>query len=60
MKFAIYQDGEEVDFDSFKEQREKYVGCTVDLKCTEEQETIIYKYAANITSFNHDKSELQE
>jgi maltose phosphorylase len=60
MKFAIHQDGEAVDFNAYKEQREKYVGCTVDLNCEEEKETVVYKYAANITSFNHDKSELNK
>jgi maltose phosphorylase len=58
MKFAIEQEGEEVDFDSFRIERDKYVGCSVDLPFREEKQTVIYKYAANITSFNHDKSEL--
>ena len=58
MKFIIEQDGEEIDFNSYRIQREKYVACSVDLKCEEGQETVIYKYAANLSSFNYPKEEL--
>lgn len=58
MKFAIFQNSEEIDFNSFRQQKEKYVGCSVDIACEEEQETTLYKYAANVTSFNHDKEVL--
>ncbi|MFN7119215.1 MAG: glycoside hydrolase family 65 protein [Saprospiraceae bacterium] len=60
MKFNIFQNGEEIDFDSFKTQKEKYAGCTVDLKCEEGEQTIIYKYAANVSSLNYAKEELME
>ncbi len=60
MKFAIYQNGEAVDFNSYRLQREKYVGCSVDLPGHEGEETVIYKYAANVSSLNHDKSELMD
>ena len=58
MKFTIEQNDEEVDFNSYRIQREKYVACSVDLKCEEGVETVIYKYAANVTSRNHDKADL--
>lgn len=60
MKFNILQNGEEVDFDSYKIQKEKYAACNVDLKCEEGEETVIYKYAANISSLNYAKEELME
>jgi maltose phosphorylase len=60
MKFNILQNGEEVDFDSFRLQKEKYVGCAVDLPAREEEETTVYKYASNVTSFNHSKEELYD
>jgi maltose phosphorylase len=60
MKFAIHQKGKEVDFNSYRIQKEKYIGCTVDLECKEGKETIVYKYAANVTSMNHDKEGLME
>ncbi|MDX1942395.1 MAG: glycoside hydrolase family 65 protein [Saprospiraceae bacterium] len=58
MKFTIFQGSEEIDFNSYKYQREKYASCTVDLPCEEEQETVVYKYCANISSLNYHKEEL--
>lgn len=60
MKFTIFQDGEEVDFNSYRVQKLKYVGCTADLHCGEGQETVVYKYAVNVTSFNYPKDELMD
>ena len=60
MKFAIFQNGEEVDFDSYKNQREKFASCTVDLPCHEGEETVVFKYCANIASLNYHKEELLE
>ncbi|MCO6492148.1 MAG: glycoside hydrolase family 65 protein [Phaeodactylibacter sp.] len=58
MKFAIVDGGEEIDFNSFRVQKEKYVGCTVDLHCEENREVVVYKYAANVSSLNYEKEEL--
>lgn len=58
MKFIIEQAGEIIDFNSYRIQKEKYVACSVDLKCQEAEETVIYKYAANTSSLNHDKEVL--
>lgn len=58
MKFAIFRNGEEVEFNSFRIQKEKYIGCTVDLHCEEEQEVVLYKYAANVSSLNYEKETL--
>lgn len=60
MKFSIFQNGEEVDFNSYKNQREKFASCTVDLACDEGEETVVYKYCANVTSLNHHKEDLLE
>ena len=60
MKFAIHQGEEEVDFNAYRIQREKYVASTVDLKCEENQTTVIYKYVANLSSLNHPKEALME
>ncbi|NBC09462.1 MAG: glycoside hydrolase family 65 protein [Bacteroidetes bacterium] len=60
MKFSIHQGGKEIDFNAYRLQKEKYVGCTVDLPCEEGQETVVYKYASNVTSMNHDKGELMD
>ena len=60
MKFAIFQNGEEIEFNSYRMQKLKYVGCTVDLPCKEGQETTVYKYAVNVSSFNYPKEDLME
>ncbi|NUO00464.1 MAG: glycoside hydrolase family 65 protein [Saprospiraceae bacterium] len=58
MKFSIFQGGTESEFNSYRIQREKYVGCSVDLRCEEGIETVVYKYAANVASLNYPKEEL--
>jgi maltose phosphorylase len=55
MKFAIRQDGKDVEFLSAPVEREKYVANKVTLSVKEKQETVIFKYAANLSSENHDK-----
>jgi maltose phosphorylase len=55
MKFAIEQNGKIVEFSSVPVEREKYVANKVTLSVKEKQETVIYKYAANLSSENHDK-----
>lgn len=60
MKFDIFQNGEAVDFNTYKHQKEKYVACEVDLKCEEGEATVIYKYCANVSSLNYEKDQLME
>ncbi len=60
MKFAITQDGQPYDFNSYRIHREKYVACSVDLPCQEEQETVLFKYVANLSSLHHPKEGLLE
>ncbi|MEY3678114.1 MAG: hypothetical protein RI924_255 [Bacteroidota bacterium] len=55
MKFDIHQDGKVIEFLSAPLEREKYVANKVSLEVKEKQETVIYKYAANLSSENHDK-----
>ena len=58
MAFSIYQDGELVALQAEKIGREKYVGNKVIVTATQGQETVIYKYAANLSSENHAKENL--
>lgn len=58
MKFGITQNGAEVDFNSYRIQREKFVGCSVDMRCEEGTQTVVYKYASNVASLNYPKEEL--
>ena len=60
MKFAIFQNGEEVDINSYRIQKEKYAGCTTDLSAKEGDEIVIYKYAANVTSRDYAPAQLME
>ncbi len=58
MKFDIEQDGKTIEFLSAPLEREKYVANKVNIEVKEKQETVIYKYAANLSSENHDKETL--
>lgn len=58
MKFGIWIDGKEIEFDSHRVKKDKYVACSVDLKAKEGKSITVYKYAANLSSENHPKEEL--
>ncbi len=58
MKFDIQQDGKTIEFLSAPLEREKYVANKVNIEVKELQETVIYKYAANLSSENHDKESI--
>ncbi|TXB62206.1 glycoside hydrolase family 65 protein [Phaeodactylibacter luteus] len=60
MKFGITQNGKEADFNAYRMQREKYVGCTVDLECREGETTVVDKIVAQVTSLNYPKEDLME
>lgn len=60
MKFTVFYDGVELQFKSHRIQREKFVGCTVDLPAQEGKEVVVYKYCTNITSRDHAPTKLQE
>ncbi len=53
MQFSIHQDGKPLQLTVTPEGREKYVGGSASVFMTRNQETIIYKYAANLSSENH-------
>ena len=58
MKISIHQDGEVVEFLSAPVEKEKYVANKISLEVKENQETLIFKFAANLSSENHDKENL--
>lgn len=53
MQFDIHQNGKPLQLTVTPERREKYVGGSTSLFMTRNQETTIYKYAANLSSENH-------
>ncbi|MFN8255002.1 MAG: glycoside hydrolase family 65 protein [Bacteroidales bacterium] len=60
MKYNITQDHISLDFKSEIIEKEMYVANKVDVNCLQEQETVLYKYIAVISSENHKTNELAE
>ncbi|WP_026461554.1 glycoside hydrolase family 65 protein [Adhaeribacter aquaticus] len=58
MQFQIVQGGQVLPVASRSVQREKLVACEIKVPVAANQETIIYKYAANVSSENYPKDEL--
>lgn len=59
--YVIETDGKKVSFDRINiEKREKYAGNVVQMDLEEGKETVIYKYAAILSSENHPKEQLVE
>ncbi|MGF7213906.1 maltose phosphorylase [Spirosoma lacussanchae] len=58
MCVEIEQDGQKMDYQSQPIKYEKYVANRMTLDCQQGQETVIYKYAVNLSSLNHDSDEL--
>lgn len=58
MKFTIYHDGGELEFDSHRLKREKYVAASVDIPCEEGEELVLCKYSAVVSSLNYKKEDL--
>ncbi|HEY1024987.1 MAG TPA: family 65 glycosyl hydrolase domain-containing protein, partial [Sphingobacteriaceae bacterium] len=56
--FSVQQDGKTVQIKSRPVSREKFVGQQFDLKASQGQPTVIYKFAANLSSENHSKEHL--
>ncbi len=58
MAWEIVQGGEKVSVTPEQVTRPNYVGQTVTLRAQQGRETVIYKYAANVTSRDHAEGEL--
>jgi maltose phosphorylase len=58
IRFTLYQDSEEVDFESETIIREKYIGAKTTIDCEQLQETVLFKFAAVISCQNHKKNTL--
>ncbi len=59
MRYFIETDGKEVQFDRINlEQREKFAGNVIQLSLEEGKQTVIYKYAAVLSSENHPKDKM--
>lgn len=58
MKVSVQQDGQPVEFLSAPVEREKFVASRITLNGKQNSETVIYKYAANLSSENYPKEQL--
>jgi maltose phosphorylase len=57
-RFEIFQNGKVVDFQSLPIKAEKYVASQVHLNVSANQETVLIKYACNLSSENHQIEDL--
>ncbi|SDF73890.1 glycoside hydrolase family 65 protein [Chitinophaga filiformis] len=53
MQFNIHQDGQPLALNFTPVEKEKYVGASTTVSIPRNKETVIYKYAANLSSENH-------
>ena len=58
MKFQVLKNGEGVDSNAGVFSREKYISSDVKVNVSDDDEIVIYKYAANLSSENHAKEDL--
>ena len=58
MRFNITQDHASVDFKTKSIEQKKYVANKTSISCTKDQETVIYKYVANLSSEYYKKKNL--
>lgn len=57
-RVVVMQDGNPVEVNYQPVIKEKYTATTITVNAGQGQETVIYKYAANVTSQDHDPAEL--
>lgn len=58
MQFYVTQKGEKLDLSTQSITREKFVGISCKVPVAANEETVIYKYAANLSSENHPREQL--
>jgi len=58
MKFNITQDHVSIDFKTEQIEKKKYVANSTTVECKKGQETVLYKYIANLSSENYKKVKL--
>jgi maltose phosphorylase len=56
--YHIEKNGEKVNENPYRTERDKYAGCTVEFHFEEGDEIVIYKYGANVVSTNYEKEAL--
>ncbi len=59
-KFDIWKNGETMEFNAYRIEKEKYAGCAVDVQIAEGETVVINKYASIISSMNYSDDQLLE
>ncbi len=59
MRYEVWKNGEKLDLNPSDAIREKYAESTVTINVQEGDEIVIYKFATNVSSFNHNEKELE-
>jgi len=59
MKFQVLKNGETADSNAGVFSKEKYISSDVKVNVTDDDEIVIFKYAANLSSENHAKKDLK-
>ncbi len=59
MQILIEKNGDQIDADNKSFTKDKYAEIAINTRIKDDQEIVVYKYVANITSENHPKNELQ-
>lgn len=60
MKFSIYRGKEEIDFNAYRLQREKFIGGEVDMGCRKGEQITVFKFASVVTSLEFPDQDLPE
>ena len=60
MRFSVSVDNQPIEVKSTPIEREKFTGLTIKTPVKEAQTITLFKYAANLSSLNHPKEELQK
>jgi len=59
-KIAVTKNGAPFQFDNKEVEKSKYVENSISIDAEEKDEVVIYKYAANVSSLNHEVSQLSQ
>jgi len=60
MRFEVFKNGEKIDLNPVAAFREKYAESTIEIDVKQGDELVIYKFVANVSSFNHPEKKLEE
>ncbi len=58
MKVAVYKNKQEVKIQTTQQQEDKYAACTVEVRSKQNDEVVLYKYAAVVSTLHHEKGKL--